>query len=69
MVTPQIFKNFMIMALDSSSASIIIPTVLSAGLIMDKDTRLCKQLHVYTIYNEQLCHISHQFLTMKTHSL
>ena len=40
MVTPQIFEYFMIMALDSSSASLIIPTVLSVGLIMDKDTRL-----------------------------
>jgi len=36
MVTPQIFKNFMITALDSSSASMIIPTVLSAGQITDK---------------------------------
>jgi len=69
MVTPQSFKHFMIIALDSNSASLIIPTVLSAGLIMDKDTRLRKQLHVYTMYNKQLCHTSHQFLTMKTHSL
>ena len=66
---PQIFKTFMIMALDSSSASLIIPTVLSAGLFMDKDTRLYKQLYVYTIYNELLCHTTHQFLTMKAHSL
>jgi len=36
---------------------------------MDKKTRLCKKLHVHTTYNEQLCHTSYQFLTIKTHSL